>query len=75
MVGFLAKPSYAFQHLPELINLATLLSERPQLSIIMSSTLTVISAAYSLLGLLQGLVRKTDNMKMLSSIMVQRIAG
>ena len=68
-------PSYAFEHLPELINLATLLSERPQLSIITSSTVTVISAAYSLLGLLQGLVSKRDNMKMLSSIMVERIAG
>jgi hypothetical protein len=67
-------PSYAFEHLPELINLATLLSERPQLSIITSSTVTVISAAYSLLGLLQGLVSKTDNMKMLSSIMVEIIA-
>jgi hypothetical protein len=68
-------PSYAFEHLPELINLATLLSERPQLSIITSSTVTVISAAYSLLGLLQGLVSKTDNMKMRSSIMVEIIAG
>ena len=69
-------PSYAFQHLPELINLATLLSERPQLlSLITSSTVTVISATYSLLGLLQGLVSKRDNMKMLSSIMVERIAG
>ena len=68
-------PSYAFEHLPELINLATLLSERPQLSIITSSTVTVISAAYSLLGVLQGVVSKTDNMKMLSSIMVEIIAG
>ena len=68
-------PSYAFEHLPELINLATLLSERPHLSIITSSTVTVISGAYSLLGLLQGLVSKTDNMKMLSSIMVEIIAG
>ena len=68
-------PSYAFEHLPEPINLAPLLSERPQLSIITSSTVTVISGAYSLLGLLQGLVSKTDNMKMLSSIMVEIIAG
>jgi hypothetical protein len=68
-------PSYAFEHLPELINLATLLSERPELSIITSSTVTVISAAYSLLGLLQGLASKRDNMKILSSIMVEIIAG